>query len=729
MKKLMSAICVLMCAVMVLCMIPLNAGAAEAASAGDYLPKDSTQRKVYDELKAKLANISGGMTTSTAVTLEAAAGLSWTASELGVPSLLSNGALSDMAKTALSTAIGEQLNIPRVVYRLQADCPYETYWYDPLQGVSISYNTTATDTEITVTDMTVSFTPMADYTGSAAYTVDSAKIAVAVKAIDNAKAIVAQNAGLNDRDKLEAYYTKICELVSYDDKAPAGFSKSLQVINVFDGDPATNVVCEGYAKAFQLLCNLSTFSGKVYCYTVNGTMDGGLGAGAHTWNIVSINGKSYLTDLTNSDEGTVGQNGVLSLASPTASADERTYSLTASGVKLTYVFDQLQKDLFCDGYPKIDLANISNDPVIALAETYIASPIAGASPSFVATTADHRYTAAIISWYDVTAGKLMAKDDIFVEGYKYTATVEFIPATGFSFNDSSKFKFNDVEASVADGKPERRMVSFQATAQVKLIYDVSVTGGTAYVNGVAVTTAQPGTHVYIVADKPAEGSLFIKWVVTEGGVTLSNAYSASDVFFSMPEKPVKIEAQFTSPTHTHKFDKTNADAKYLASAATCTAKAAYYYSCECGESEKNAAHTFEAGELAPHVFDKQVYEGCLAAEATCTAAATYYYSCQCGRIEKDPNHTFSSDEIAPHTEGEWIIDKEAAPGVEGSRHTECTVCGTTLNTEAIPALPAETTPAETTPAPASGDCSSAVALSSLLFAIIPAGIVLFKKKK
>ena len=50
----------------------------------------------------------------------------------------------------------------------------------------------------------------------------------------------------------------------------------------------------------------------------------------------------------------------------------------------------------------------------------------------------------------------------------------------------------------------------------------------------------------------------------------------------MPEKTVKIEAQFTKPTHTHKFDQTKSDAKYLASAATCTAKATYYYSCVCG---------------------------------------------------------------------------------------------------------------------------------------------------
>lgn len=49
--------------------------------------------------------------------------------------------------------------------------------------------------------------------------------------------------------------------------------------------------------------------------------------------------------------------------------------------------------------------------------------------------------------------------------------------------------------------------------------------------------------------------------------------------------------------HTHVFDQKNTDVKYLASAASCTAKATYYYSCKCGE--KGTA-TFESGETLPH---------------------------------------------------------------------------------------------------------------------------------
>lgn len=42
-----------------------------------------------------------------------------------------------------------------------------------------------------------------------------------------------------------------------------------------------------------------------------------------------------------------------------------------------------------------------------------------------------------------------------------------------------------------------------------------------------------------------------------------------------------------------------------------------------------------------------------------------------------------------HNEGDWIIDKVADVGVQGSKHTECTRCQTTIKTDIIAALDAE----------------------------------------
>ena len=49
--------------------------------------------------------------------------------------------------------------------------------------------------------------------------------------------------------------------------------------------------------------------------------------------------------------------------------------------------------------------------------------------------------------------------------------------------------------------------------------------------------------------------------------------------------------------HTHSFDCENPDEIYLKSAATCSAKAVYYYSCSCGVSGEE---TFTSGETLPH---------------------------------------------------------------------------------------------------------------------------------
>ena len=50
---------------------------------------------------------------------------------------------------------------------------------------------------------------------------------------------------------------------------------------------------------------MTDFSGDVECYTVTGKTNG-MG---HMWNIVEINGRRYLADVTNSDSGTIGQFG------------------------------------------------------------------------------------------------------------------------------------------------------------------------------------------------------------------------------------------------------------------------------------------------------------------------------------------------------------------------------------------------------------------------------------
>ncbi len=133
----------------------------------------------------------------------------------------------------------------------------------------------------------------------------------------------------------------------------------------------------------------------------------------------------------------------------------------------------------------------------------------------------------------------------------------------------------------------------------------------------------------------------------------------------------EVTTYFTASdtSHTHAFNKEIAAEGFLASPASCTAKAKYYLSCECGEKSTN---TFEYGESLPHTYDRQIATNkYLAADATCVKANTYYYSCECG--EKGTT-TFESGETTSHSFGNWEDD--------GATHVRrCQIVGCTAYEE------------------------------------------------
>ena len=138
-----------------------------------------------------------------------------------------------------------------------------------------------------------------------------------------------------------AYRQKICELVSYNDDAATGgypYGDPWQLIYVFDGDDSTNVVCEGYSKAFKYLCDLSAFTNDITCSLVTGRMAGGTGAGPHMWNVVAIGDSNYLVDVTNCDTGTVGEPNKLFLCGVTEIEAAKKYKANV-GSGVTYEYD------------------------------------------------------------------------------------------------------------------------------------------------------------------------------------------------------------------------------------------------------------------------------------------------------------------------------------------------------------------------------------------------------
>ena len=215
-----------------------------------------------------------------------------------------------------------EIDFTTLVYSLMADCPYEFYWQKRSFGMSFPGVTFGTLGE----SIYLKFKPEAQLTfvfmvgseyraeGGDEYTLDTATTSAASAAAANVQTIVAEFASEPDYYKLVNYKNRICDLVSYNDNAAAyvnnenyPYTDPWQLIYVFDGDSSTNVVCEGYAKAFKYLCDCSDFMFDIECITARGTLTVNGDGGGHMWNIVKMeDGENYLVDVTNCDTGTIG---------------------------------------------------------------------------------------------------------------------------------------------------------------------------------------------------------------------------------------------------------------------------------------------------------------------------------------------------------------------------------------------------------------------------------------
>ena len=291
MNKLKRTVCVALILVLMLSLLPL----AAYAKAGNRLTGD--EKLAYDALCYLLDEIAEGKRSDTILTV---------------------GRVIYDKPVHREVTFKESVydfNYTAVADALWADHPYAMYWYG--YGYNVSRQPDHTGLLVQVT---FKFNVGANYQGKTMYTIDAGEAAVAALARKNAQAVVKANAGKSDYQKLIAYRDYICNAVTYDHYAAdhdiSYYDMSpWQLVNVFDGDPTTNVVCEGYSKAFKYLCDMTDFNDKSFtCHLVTGWSQGNTGAGGHMWNQVKLQGKNYMVDVTNSDAGSVGQNGELFLA-------------------------------------------------------------------------------------------------------------------------------------------------------------------------------------------------------------------------------------------------------------------------------------------------------------------------------------------------------------------------------------------------------------------------------
>lgn len=247
-------------------------------------------------------------------------GRTWSAEQLGVENLVVNSAITAEATAAMRSRLN--VNFSKVFRAVVADCPYEMYW----SSNSYTYATFGLKAS------KVDGVWVLSYTGTLrmrfevsenyaldptqrCYQADPAKTGGVTNAVNRANRIVARYSGWGDVEKLYAYRDEICALTDYNYVAAGTVNENYgdpwQLIYVFDGDSTTHVVCEGYAKAFQYLCELTRFQTDMMVYTVTGTMRWNGGSGGHMWNLVCLpDGSKRLVDITNSDGGSYGTGGL-----------------------------------------------------------------------------------------------------------------------------------------------------------------------------------------------------------------------------------------------------------------------------------------------------------------------------------------------------------------------------------------------------------------------------------
>ena len=320
-------------------------------------------KDVENELKGKIRKVAAGELASTQFSFTK----TWTKTkaEWGIAPddpVISGGKLTSTAEEAIKAKLG----LDALMRKQLLEMPYELYWYNKTQSVSMGYSVATSGDNVTVNNLTISMNVSQDYakfidaTSYDPFEANTTKTKAVADTPKKAQAVVDAHAGETDYQKLVSYREYIKGEVSYNTGAAGGgypYGDPWQLIYVFDGDPDTNVVCEGYAKAFQYLCDL-TFQnqeGRPSSALVSGKMDGG----DHMWNVVAIGGRNYLVDVTNCDDRSIGAPDKLFLCGAAENVAGKQYTVTL-GKPIVYEYDEKTVESYAPEHLK--LSPVAYDP-------------------------------------------------------------------------------------------------------------------------------------------------------------------------------------------------------------------------------------------------------------------------------------------------------------------------------------------------------------------------------
>ena len=498
----------------------------------------------YNYLKTQIEAIAAGTRTSTRIEipfskLNVKTG-PWTKTELGVDELISGNSLTDAARQRLREKVN--INFSVVMKALLADCPYEMYWCKKTNYSFNYFSGCYTSTENGEEAVTMTGGPSLILYVSTDYSVNGAdmttdipegQLARVSTAVANAQAIVEANSDKKGRTLLAAYRDAICNATEYNTSAAGGgapYGDPWQLIYVFDGDDSTNVVCEGYAKAFKYLCDLSGDRLKnISCMLVSGKLISDGTSGNHMWNVVNMdNNSSYLVDITQCDTNIYNiqkYTDTFFLNTKTSGSLFEGYTVHFPGAPVMIDGVQYQISSWDITY-KYD-----NDTLGNYQEKYL-------------TLSEQSYVEV--------AAKEVTLDIIDINGIRETVNIpDFdnyalpqVTLDGYDFNGWNVNGTLYTSATTAKAAIEE-LADSNTAITLKLVYTkkiqsyaVSVSGGKLS-NGKTSSNVQVSNLVTVKANAPAAGKKFSHWMRNGVKVSTNATYS-----FYMPSEDVTLAAVY-----------------------------------------------------------------------------------------------------------------------------------------------------------------------------------------
>ncbi len=202
--------------------------------------------------------------------------------------------------------------------------------------------------------------------------------------------------------------------------------------------------------------------------------------------------------------------------------------------------------------------------------------------------------------------------------------------------------------------------------------DYTINGGTVTISDNYLATLDNGTYSIVFKfsnDKEATLNLTVK---KDEEIHVHSYTSKVTKEATCTEKGTVTFTCECGETYTEAIPSLGHDMKFSSKVEPTETEFGYsIYKCErCGETEKREF----VDPIKPHTHN---YTSKTTMEATCTTDGIITYTCGCGDTYTETIHAKG------HNESDWIVDKESTATASGSKHTECTVCGTTLKTEVI----------------------------------------------